>query len=300
MTNILATHGNERTMNLNSVIFQNIIDSPYLKNIAYEATHNTLASVYELETFHEVQTEAQRNVKSMEPFLKGTTPSTAWVLMYKFWTLRLTVKQIESLIDNAHSVYLRGLGFLYLRYVCKPDQLWDWLGHYLEDDQEITLQGGPKPVYSTIGKMCYMLLHDQKFQGQMLPRIPVLVMRDLEAKLEPYADAGRAKTGQRDHFKYVEYQGGMERRTTGTGITEVGTVAGAEIAMETATTVRQDRSRSRSRDRGGRGRRYDDDDDHRSSRRRSHSRSRSRSRDRYRDRRDDYRRRSRSRSPGRR
>ncbi|KAG0304421.1 PRP38 pre-mRNA processing factor 38 domain-containing protein B, partial [Linnemannia gamsii] len=166
-SNTLATHGNERTMNLNSVIFQNIIDSPYLKTIA------------ELETFHEVQTEAQRNVKSMEPFLKGTTPSTAWVLMYKFWTIRLTVKQIESLIDNQHSVYLRGLGFLYLRFVCKPDQLWDWLGDYLEDDQEITLQAGPKPVHSTIGKMCYMLLHDQKFQGQMLPRIPVLVMRDL-------------------------------------------------------------------------------------------------------------------------
>lgn len=34
-SNTLATHGNERTMNLNSVIFQNIIDSPYLKTIAY-------------------------------------------------------------------------------------------------------------------------------------------------------------------------------------------------------------------------------------------------------------------------
>ncbi|KAG9071430.1 PRP38 pre-mRNA processing factor 38 domain-containing protein B [Linnemannia hyalina] len=208
--NILATHGNERTMNLNSVIFQNIIDSPYLKTIAYgdlpllRPVMTFPAPPIELETFHEVQTEAQRNVKSMEPFLKGTTPSTAWVLMYKFWTLRLTVRQIEGLIDNAHSVYLRGLGFLYLRFVCKPDQLWDWMGDYLEDDQEITLQAGPKPVYSTIGKMCYMLLHDQKFQGQMLPRIPVLVMRDLEQKLEPFADVGRAKAGQRDHFKYIE------------------------------------------------------------------------------------------------
>lgn len=55
----------------------------------------------------------------------------------------------------------------------------------------------------TIGKMCYMLLHDQKFLGQILPRIPVLVMRDLEQKLEPYADAGRAKMGQRDHFRYT-------------------------------------------------------------------------------------------------
>ncbi|KAF9998146.1 hypothetical protein BGZ79_008177 [Entomortierella chlamydospora] len=175
-------------MNLNSVIFQNIIDSPYLKTLS------------EMSSFQEIVTEAQRN----EPFLKGSTPSTAWVIMYKFWTLPLTVRQLENLIDHPHSVYLRGIGFLYLRYVCKPDQLWDWLGAYLEDDQEIILQSGVKPVYSTIGKMCYTLLHDQKFLGQILPRIPVLVMRDLEAKLEPYADAGRARAGQRDHFKIVE------------------------------------------------------------------------------------------------
>ncbi|KAG0277480.1 PRP38 pre-mRNA processing factor 38 domain-containing protein B [Linnemannia exigua] len=285
--NVLATHGNERTMNLNSVIFQNIIDSPYLKTIA------------EFETFHEVQTEAQRNVKSMEPFLRGTTPSTAWVIMYKFWTIRLTVKQIESLIDNAHSVYLRGLGFLYLRFVCKPDQLWDWLGHYLEDDQEITLQAGPKPVYSTIGKLCYMLLHDQKFLGQMLPRIPVLVMRDLEAKLEPYADAGRAKIGQRDHFK-KDRSDNRERDNRGR---DNGRGRDRDRDVDSYRgSSRYDRDRSDSRDRGRNrgGRRYDDDDSHRSSRRRSYSRSRSPSRDRYRDRRDDYRRRSRSRSPSRR
>ncbi|KAF9547804.1 PRP38 pre-mRNA processing factor 38 domain-containing protein B [Mortierella hygrophila] len=271
--NILATHGNERTMNLNSVIFQNIIDSPYLKTIA------------ELETFHEVQTEAQRN----EPFLKGTTPSTAWVLMYKFWTLRLTVRQIEGLIDNAHSVYLRGLGFLYLRFVCKPDQLWDWMGDYLEDDQEITLQAGPKPVYSTIGKMCYMLLHDQKFQGQMLPRIPVLVMRDLEQKLEPFADVGRAKAGQRDHFKKDRDNRGRDGGR------------GRERDRDSSSSRhdrRRSRSRSRSRGRGRTGRRYDDDDrEGIRSRRHNDSRSRSRSRDRWGDRRREaYRRRSRSRS----
>lgn len=88
------------------------------------------------------------NLHIIEPYLKGTTPSTAWVIMYKFWTLPLTVRQIENLIEHPHSVYLRGIGFLYLRYVCKPDQLWDWLGAYLDDDQEIQLQGGVKPVHS--------------------------------------------------------------------------------------------------------------------------------------------------------
>ncbi|KAG0321303.1 PRP38 pre-mRNA processing factor 38 domain-containing protein B [Dissophora globulifera] len=270
--NQLPTHGNQRTMNLNSIIFQNIVDSPYLRTIG------------ELESFQEIVNEAQRN----EPFLKGSTPSTAWVIMYKFWTLPLTVRQLENLIDHPHSVYLRGIGFLYLRFVCKPDQLWDWLGAYLEDDQEIMLQGGVKPIHSTVGKMCYMLLHDQKFLGQILPRIPVLVMRDLEAKLEPFADAGRAKSGQRDHFKKERSD---RERGSGSG-------RGTDRDRDDYNgPSRYSRDRSRSRDRGDRGergdrgdrggRRYDDEDDYRSSR----------NRDRYRsDRRDDYRRRSRSRS----
>ncbi|KAF9191129.1 PRP38 pre-mRNA processing factor 38 domain-containing protein B [Haplosporangium sp. Z 767] len=237
-----------------------------------------------MSTFQEIVVEAQRNVKSMEPFLKGTTPSTAWVIMYKFWTLPLTIRQLENLIDHPHSVYLRGIGFLYLRYVCKPDQLWDWLGPYLEDDQDIVLQGGVKPVYSTIGKMCYMLLNDQKFLGQILPRIPVMVMRDLEKKLEPYADAGRAKSGQRDHFRKEK----SDNRGKGRDRDRDDYKGPSRYDRD------RSRSRDRSRDRGGRrggGGRYDEDD-YRSSRRRSYSRSRSR--DRYRDRKDDYRRRSRS------
>ncbi|ORZ21861.1 PRP38 family-domain-containing protein [Lobosporangium transversale] len=209
--------------------------------------------------------------------------------MYKFWTLPLTVRQLENLIDHPHSVYLRGIAFLYLRFVCKPDQLWDWLGPYLEDDQEITLQGGVKPIHSTIGKMCYMLLHDQKFLGQILPRIPSLVMRELEKELEPYADAGRAKTGQRDHFKRDKSD---RDRGSGRGGRD------RDRDDHSRHSSRYDRGRSRSRDRGGR--RRHDDDDHRSSRRRSHSRSRSRDRYRRDDRRDDYRHRSHSRSPSRR
>ncbi|KAG0344298.1 PRP38 pre-mRNA processing factor 38 domain-containing protein B [Podila humilis] len=276
MSNQLATHGNATTMNLNSIIYQNISESPYLRTLG------------DLTTFQEIVSEAQRNVKSMEPFLKGSTPSTAWVIMFKFWSLPLTVRQLENLIDHPHSVYLRGIGFLYLRYVCKPDQLWDWLGPYLEDDQPITLQGGVRPIQSTIGKMCYMLLNDQKFLGQILPRIPVLVMRDLEKKLEPYADVGRAKAGQRDHFKKERSDNRDRDRGSGRGRYDRN-----RDDYNRGSRYDRGRSRSRSRDRGSRGGSRENDN-YRSSRRRSYSRSRSRSRDRYRDSR------RRSRSPDRR
>jgi|GraSoiStandDraft_4_1057263.scaffolds.fasta_scaffold939851_1 pre-mRNA-splicing factor 38B len=42
--------------------------------------------------------------------------------------------------------HIRALGFLYLRYVCKPVHLWEWLEEYLDDEEEVQVQGGPRPV----------------------------------------------------------------------------------------------------------------------------------------------------------
>ncbi|KAI7869951.1 PRP38 family-domain-containing protein [Spinellus fusiger] len=170
----LDTWGNESTMNLNAIIYQNILASPYFK------------SLYEKKTFHEIVDEIYNEVYNLSPFLKGTNPSTAYCCLYKLWTLRLTVKQIENLIDHVDSPYIRAVGFLYLRYVCLPAQLWDWFQYYLEDEEEIDLTSGPKPQKSTIGKLIRMLIVEQKFQGTMLPRIPVPIARDLAQKLEEH------------------------------------------------------------------------------------------------------------------
>ncbi|KAI9016396.1 PRP38 family-domain-containing protein [Phycomyces nitens] len=170
----LETWGNESTMNLNAIIYQNILASPYFK------------SLYEKKTFHEIVDEIYNEVYNLSPFLKGTNPSTAYCCLYKLWTLRLTVKQVENLIDHSDSPYIRAVGFLYLRYVCVPAQLWDWFQYYLEDEEEIDLTGGPKPQKSTIGKLIRMLILEQKFQGTMLPRIPVPIARDLVQKLEDH------------------------------------------------------------------------------------------------------------------
>lgn len=43
----------------------------------------------------------------------------------------------------------------------------------------------------TIGKLCRMLLTEQKFQGTMLPRIPVPIARDLDKKLKEYDEEMR-------------------------------------------------------------------------------------------------------------
>ncbi|CAG8435558.1 3694_t:CDS:2 [Ambispora gerdemannii] len=170
-TNKLETEGNEK-MNMNNILFQNIQASPYFKQL------------YELKTYHEVIDEIYNEVSSLEPFLKGTTASTAFCLLYKLWTLRLTVKQVTGLIDHTDSPHIRALGFLYLRYVCKPADLWGWFEHYLDDEEEIQIQAGSRPVIITIGQMCRQLMTEQKWIGTMLPRIPVPIARDIDQKLK--------------------------------------------------------------------------------------------------------------------
>ncbi|RKP38641.1 PRP38 family-domain-containing protein [Dimargaris cristalligena] len=126
--NKLETTGNETTMNLNNIVYQNIQSSPYFK------------SLYEFKTYHEIIDE----VYNRDPFLKGTTASSAFCLLYKLWTLRLTVKQINGLLNHPDSPYIRGLGLLYLRYVCKPVKLWDWFEPFLDDREEIFPISAPK------------------------------------------------------------------------------------------------------------------------------------------------------------
>ncbi|CAB4042320.1 Hypothetical predicted protein [Paramuricea clavata] len=47
----------------------------------------------------------------------GGIISTAFCLLYKLFTLRLTRKQVNGLINHTDSPYIRGLGFMYIRYV---------------------------------------------------------------------------------------------------------------------------------------------------------------------------------------
>ncbi|KAI9356248.1 putative RNA binding protein [Zopfochytrium polystomum] len=170
----VKTSGNAETMNLNNILYQNIIASPYFK------------SLYEKKTYHEVLDEIVRNVTTLEPFLKGTHASTAFCLLYKLWTLRLTIKQMTGILNHKDSPHVRALGLLYLRYVGDPSELWDWYVDYLDDETEVRAEGGVKAKVITIGKMCHMLLMEPKWFGTILPRIPVPIARDIEKKLKEY------------------------------------------------------------------------------------------------------------------
>ncbi|CAO3618517.1 unnamed protein product [Cunninghamella blakesleeana] len=269
--------GNETTMNMNPIIYQNILASRYFK------------ALFDKVTFHEMINEIFKEVNNMAPFVTGTTPSSAFCCLFKLWTLRLTVKQLENMIDHPDSVYIRAIGFMYLRYVCAPAQLWDWLGYYLDDEQELNVSNQPKPHMMTLGQLCRMLLTEQKYFGTMLPRIPVPIARDLEKKLIDYdRDKEKDKKGSNKSDRYSSRSRSPDRSRRRSR-SRSRSPRRYRKRSRSSSRRRDDRSSSRRRDE------RDELDDYERRRRRRHERSSSRGR-RERDELDDYERRRRYRS----
>lgn len=65
----------------------------------------------------------------------GGIVSTAYCLLYKLYTLKLTRKQVVGLITHQDSPYIRSLGFMYVRYTQTPQDLLNWYYDYLDDEE---------------------------------------------------------------------------------------------------------------------------------------------------------------------
>lgn len=72
----------------------------------------------------------------------GGIVSTAYCLLYKLYTLRLTRKQVNGLMSHTDSPYIRALGFMYIRYTQPPADLYDWYEEYLQDEEEMDVKAG--------------------------------------------------------------------------------------------------------------------------------------------------------------
>ncbi|CAL4161295.1 unnamed protein product, partial [Meganyctiphanes norvegica] len=186
-SNGLPIWGNEKTMNLNSLILTNIQSSQYFK-----------VNLYQLKTYHEVIDEIYYNVNHLEPWEKGSRKtsgqtgmcggvrgvgaggivSTAFCILYKLYTLRLSRKQVNGLINHGDSPYIRGLGFMYIRYTQPPADLWDWFEGYLDDDEEIEVRAGGGPA-QTIGQVVRHMLTKLDWYCTLFPRIPVPIQKNL-------------------------------------------------------------------------------------------------------------------------
>ena len=54
-----------------------------------------------------------------------------------------TKKQVTGLLTHGDSPYIRAIGFLYLRFVLDPKEIWEWFCPYLDDPEEFTPSSFP-------------------------------------------------------------------------------------------------------------------------------------------------------------
>jgi len=214
--------GNEKTMNLNTLILSNIQASPYFK-----------VQLFELKTFHEVVDEIFYKVEHLEPWEKGSRKtagqtgmcggvrgvgaggivSSAYCLLYKMFTLKLTKKQLNNLLNHCDSPYIRGLGFMYIRYTQNPADLWAWYEPYLDDEEELDVKAGGGHTM-TIGEMLKQWLIKLEWYSTLFPRIPVPVQKDIDSKMRERAAAMRGvEADERQNGR----QNGREERGYGRG-----------------------------------------------------------------------------------
>ncbi|TGZ64521.1 hypothetical protein CRM22_006332 [Opisthorchis felineus] len=118
----------------------------------------------------------------------GGIVSTAFCLLYKLFTLKLTRKQLKGLLDHPDSPYIRALGFMYIRYCLPPEDFWWWYAPYLDDTEEIDVKAGGGSMM-TIGSMIQHWLTKLDWFGTLFPRIPVPVQKKLEEKLRAHGPA---------------------------------------------------------------------------------------------------------------
>ncbi|KAK4371577.1 hypothetical protein RND71_011052 [Anisodus tanguticus] len=168
----VKTSGRPIDQLLEKVLCMNILSSDYFRDLL------------RLKTYHEVIDEIYNQVDHVEPWMTGNCrgPSTAFCLLYKFFTMKLTVKQMHGLLKHPDSPYIRAVGFLYLRYLADFKTLWSWYEPYLKDDEEFS--PGCSGKMTTMGVYVRDLFLGQYYFDTLLPRIPVPVVRTAVANLE--------------------------------------------------------------------------------------------------------------------
>lgn len=118
----IQTSGRPIDSLLEKVLCMNILSSDYFKEL------------YRLKTYHEVIDEIYNQVDHVEPWMTGNCrgPSTAFCLLYKFFTMKLTVKQMHGLLKHPDSPYIRAVSavfpclvFIYACWIVFEPAIWN-------------------------------------------------------------------------------------------------------------------------------------------------------------------------------
>lgn len=166
---------NKVTFNFNSMLRDQILKNTYFK---------TLMGA---ETFEEVVDHLYQYAETAEVYGAGTTtvPSTLFCCLFRMFTIGITHEELLQLLESRDNPYVRCCGFLYIRFGCASERLWDYLGEYCLDDQEFEPSRSTPGFAVSVGEYVEALLMDERYYYTALPRIPVGIKKKIEEKVAP-------------------------------------------------------------------------------------------------------------------
>jgi len=172
---------NKSTFNFGQMLREQVLKSTYFK------------SLMNVETFDGIVDQLYQYADNVEVYGAGTTtvPSTLFCCLFRLFTIGLAYTELMQLLENRDNPYIRCCGFLYIRFGCAAEKLWEHLGEYCLDDQEFEPSKNTQSFTLTIGEYVEALLMEERYYFTNLPRIPVNVKKRIEEKVAPLAQYRR-------------------------------------------------------------------------------------------------------------
>jgi len=181
----------EETFNCAPVLKDQVLNSSYYKS---------LMNITNLEDM--IQEIQQYAADTMDVYRSTNEPSCFMCCAYRLFTMAPNEDELRRVIDNPNSPLVRCVGFLSIRYVVPPEQLWDRYEEFLLDDARLKITDGGKgrEEVTTIGEYIEGLLLKEKYFSTPLPRIPAAVRRKLEERLAPMPQYRKRTKANRSVF----------------------------------------------------------------------------------------------------
>lgn len=188
---------NKQTFNLNAMLRDQILKNTYFK------------SIMNIDTFEAIVDEMYQYADTAETYGAGTTtvPSTLMCCLFRMFTIGLSYDELTQLLENEQWPYVRCCGFLYIRYGCSPERLWEHLGEYCLDDQEFTPSKTSPDFKVSMGEYVEALLMDERYYFTALPRIPVATKKKIEEKIAPVSQYRRRTQANKENL-HLFYKAG--------------------------------------------------------------------------------------------
>jgi len=183
--NALPLWGPDTSFHFNPVLLRNTVQSPYFQKCCQS-----------LKDWNAVIDEIYYEVNNLLVMGPQQQPSTAFCLLLRLLTLRMTPHQLDLTLSHADSPYIRAIGFLYLRFAGPPERLWELIAPYVHDEELVAIEKAATAREITMGEFVRELFQSREYckGATTLPRLPIQVERELQVKLlEADQIAERAK-----------------------------------------------------------------------------------------------------------